>query len=179
MSEIFDRVNEKDEVVGTTSKMEAHENGYAHRVAAVFVFNKENQLLVQRRKKDGFLDHSVGGHLRSGETYDEAAVREFKEELGLSSSVNKIGVFYADERVPGGKHQVVHYFGLYESRPSDDELNNMVLSEDEVIEMIPMAIEEIAKSMINEPEKWTTGFMSTMNFYVKQKGLDIPLIPLK
>lgn len=46
MEELLDRVNEKDEVIGTTTKEEAHKKGYAHRVAVVFVFDSEGRIFV-------------------------------------------------------------------------------------------------------------------------------------
>ena len=36
---------------------------------------------------------SAGGHVRAGETYDQAAQRELKEELGLSVPVRKVADF--------------------------------------------------------------------------------------
>lgn len=178
MKELLDRVDENDKVIGTTTKDEAHKLGYAHRVAAIFVFDNNRRLLVQLRKKDGLFDHSVGGHITAGETYDQAAVRELQEELGLVVPLEKVGIFYADERVPSRELQVVHYFGLYEITLGDELLKKMVLSADEVIKMIPMTIEEIVHSMMNEPMKWTTGFKCTLNFYAKKKNLAIPIIPL-
>lgn len=81
--EIVDRVDKNDKIIGQTTKEEAHKNAYIHRVSAVFCFNPERKLLVQQRKKDGLLDHSVGGHVGLGETYEMAAEREMKEELGI------------------------------------------------------------------------------------------------
>src|SRR3990172_3992456 len=168
MPEQFDLVNEKDEVVGTTNKIESHNLGYPHRVAAVFIFDGADRLLVQLRKKDGLLDHSVGGHVRQGETYDQAAARELGEEVGLAVPLDKVGMFYADERVPARNHNVVHWFGVYEIKLDNAELGKMILSQDEIIELKPISIEDIAKQMIDDPSKWTLGFMSTLNFYAKQ-----------
>lgn len=177
--ELVDIVDINDIVVGKTTKYEAHEKGLPHRVATIFIFDENNRLLVQHRKKDGLLDHSVGGHVDAGETYDEAAIREMTEEVGLKTELSKIGSFYADERLPRNKLQTIHYFGLYETKIKNNELGAMALSKDEVIEMKPMSIEEIADSMTEEPTKWTTGFKATLNFYIKTKKLAINSIPLK
>ncbi len=179
MDEILDRVDEQDNVIGTTTKEEAHRLGYAHRVAAVFVFNDEGKLLVQLRKSDGLLDHSAAGHVDSGEGYNEAAGRELKEELGITPPLNKIGIFYADERLPRREVKVVHYFGLYETKIDKSLAESMVLQESEVVKMIPMTLEEISKSMTEEPLKYTTGFQFTINFYIKQKNLNIPFVTIQ
>ena len=43
-------VDKKDNQVGTMEKMSAHQNGGTlHRAFSIFLFNKENKLLLQRR----------------------------------------------------------------------------------------------------------------------------------
>jgi isopentenyldiphosphate isomerase len=176
--ELFDRVNEKDEVIGVTNKAEAHEHGYAHRVAAVYVFNSKSELLVQLRKKDGYLDHSVGGHVKKDESYNDAAKRESFEELGFSKDLTEVGVFYSNERMPG-RSNIVHYFGLYEVQLNDDEVNSLILASDEVEKLIPMTLEDIADDMRKNIKKYTLGFVSSLNFYITSRGLNIPIVKFK
>lgn len=88
-SEIFDIVDDDDNVVGQAPRSECHGNpALIHRVAHVLVFNSAGELLLQKRAetKDiqpGRWDTSVGGHLDPGEDYRQAAVREMEEELGI------------------------------------------------------------------------------------------------
>lgn len=86
--EIFDVVNERDEVIGTQTRNEVHRLGLMHRATHVLVFNSRGQVFLQKRsmKKDrqpGLWDSSASGHVDSGEDYDACAVREVGEELGL------------------------------------------------------------------------------------------------
>lgn len=87
--EIFDIVDTEDRVIGQAFRSQCHGNpGLVHRVAHVLVFNRRQQILLQKRSmvKDvqpGRWDTSVGGHLLPGENYLEAALREAQEELGL------------------------------------------------------------------------------------------------
>jgi len=86
--EIFDVVNERDEVVGHRPRSEVHRLGLMHRAAHVLVFNSRGEVFLQKRslKKDrqpGLWDSSASGHVDSGETYDAGAVRELREEIGL------------------------------------------------------------------------------------------------
>jgi isopentenyldiphosphate isomerase len=87
--EIFDVVNECDEVVGQNTRREVHRLGLKHRAVHVLVFNSLDEVFLQKRslKKDtaaGLWDSSTSGHLDSGEDYDACAVRELREEIGLA-----------------------------------------------------------------------------------------------
>jgi len=90
--EIFDVVNERDEVIGQQTRSEVHRLGLQHRAIHVLVFNNRGQLFLQKRsmKKDrqpGLWDSSASGHLDRGEDYDACAIRETHEELGLKLSI--------------------------------------------------------------------------------------------
>ncbi|HEY5298657.1 MAG TPA: NUDIX domain-containing protein [Verrucomicrobiae bacterium] len=86
--EIFNIVNERDEVIGQAPRQEIHARGLLHRAVHVLVFNSRGEIFLQKRsmKKDrqpGVWDSSCSGHADSGESYDETAVRELQEEIGL------------------------------------------------------------------------------------------------
>jgi len=86
--EIFDVVNERDEVIGQATRGEVHRRGLMHRAIHVFVFNSRGELFLQKRsmlkdRQPGLWDSSASGHVDSGEEYDACAIRELKEELGL------------------------------------------------------------------------------------------------
>jgi len=89
--EIFDVVNERDEVIGQVPRPVVHRQGLRHRAVHILVFNRSGELFLQKRsaRKDnhpGVWDSSASGHLDAGEDYDHAAVRELWEELGLTPS---------------------------------------------------------------------------------------------
>ena len=86
--EIFDVVDEHNRVVGTATRAEVHQKGLRHRACHIIVFDEQSRVLVQQRSltKDnspGLWDSSSAGHVDSGETYEQCAVRELREELGL------------------------------------------------------------------------------------------------
>jgi len=86
--EIFDVVNERDEVIGQAPRREVHAGGLLHRAVHVLVFNARGEVFLQKRSqlKDtakGKWDSSSSGHCDTGEAYDATAVRELREELGL------------------------------------------------------------------------------------------------
>jgi len=161
--ELFDIVNKKDEVIGTTDKPTSHSTGQLHRVVAVYVLNNEGELYVQVHKKSGGLfDHSVGGHVSKGEDYVTAVVREAEEELGIKQPIPHLSTFYSDE----GRLQ--HMFGLFECVASNDW---HFVPNDEVETIIPMRINNVREMMTNEPHRFTPGFINTMKEYCKVKGI--------
>src|SRR2546427_9918459 len=86
--EIFDVVNDRDEIIGRNTRAEVHRLGLQHRAVHILVFNSRGEIFLQKRsmKKDcfpGAWDSSASGHLDSGETYGACAVRELREEIGL------------------------------------------------------------------------------------------------
>lgn len=86
--DIFDVVNERDEVIGRRPRGEVHRLGLMHRAVHVMVFNDRGQVFLQKRsmtkdRQPGLWDSSASGHVDSGEGYDQAAVREAREEIGL------------------------------------------------------------------------------------------------
>jgi isopentenyldiphosphate isomerase len=99
--EIFDIVNERDEVVGNAPRNVVHARGLLHRAVHVLVFNARGEVFLQKRsmKKDrqpGVWDSSASGHLDSGEDYDACAVRELREEIGLSLTLPPRRLFKID-----------------------------------------------------------------------------------
>ena len=93
--EIFDVVNERDEVIDRKPRSEVHRLGLLHRAVHVLVFNARGETFLQKRsptkdREPGKWDSSVSGHVDSGEDYDACAVRELREEIGLD--VNTGGV---------------------------------------------------------------------------------------
>lgn len=87
--ELFDVVNERDEVVDRRPRSEVHRLGLRHRAVHVLVFNSRGEVFLQKRsmskdRQPGLWDTSASGHVDSGEDYDACAVRELREELGVN-----------------------------------------------------------------------------------------------
>lgn len=95
MSEIVDIVDKNDRVIGQASRQACHgDPSLIHRVVHIMVFNPLGDLLLQLRGRNKQIqpnkwDTSVGGHLSSGEGYEEGAKRELEEELGIQSTAFK------------------------------------------------------------------------------------------
>ena len=101
MAEAVIQVNERDEVLGSLSKLEAHRGpGAFHRAFSLLLFNSKGEMLLQRRSMDkvtfpGVWANACCSHpLHAEAELDEenamgvkrAAVRKLEQELGISPS---------------------------------------------------------------------------------------------
>jgi isopentenyldiphosphate isomerase len=100
--ELIDIVTKLGKPTGKTAlKLDIHKKGYYHNTAHIWLFNSKGDILLQQRAKSKLIypllwDVSVAGHIDSGETIIQGALREIKEEIDLDlneDSLNKIGVF--------------------------------------------------------------------------------------
>lgn len=95
--ELFDTVDENDNVIGKATRKEVHTKGHVHRSVLFFLLNKEKKVFVNQRSASkefypSYWSIVFGGHVGSGESYEATAVREAKEEAGVEGKP----IFLAD-----------------------------------------------------------------------------------
>ncbi|MBH2007624.1 NUDIX domain-containing protein [Candidatus Saccharibacteria bacterium] len=93
--ELLDVVNENDEIIdsihrGDMMKLRDTPGRYL-RVIELFLQRPDGDIYLPRRSPHkkifpGSLDHSAAGHINKGETYEQALVRETREELGIETT---------------------------------------------------------------------------------------------
>lgn len=83
-------IDENDNIIGKDTRENIHKNGLLHRGVSVWLYNPKGEIIFQKRSanKDiypGLLASSVGGGVDLGENYEEAGIRELKEESGITA----------------------------------------------------------------------------------------------
>lgn len=92
-SESLILVDPLDREIGELSKAACHDGeGVLHRAFSLFVFNREGELLLQKRSAQKRLwplywSNSCCSHPRSGESVEDAAHRRLQQELGLHANL--------------------------------------------------------------------------------------------
>lgn len=145
-------VNENDEIIGFEYMMDAIEKGMIRRASRIYVFNESGQLLVQQQSKNVLkplkLDQSAAGHVDEGESYEEAAHRELKEELGLEG--------YPLTTVIQSFRTSDFYNSIYKITIPDD--TKIDYDSEELETVIWYELEKLDEEMKAEPEKFTPAF---------------------
>jgi len=159
--EIVVIVDEKNNVVGAAPRSRMRAQGLPHRATYILVFNSKGEIYIQKRTafKDiypGYYDVAAGGVVVEGETYDECAVRELEEEMGIRGiPLTKLfDFFHADgrNRVWGRVYRCIY----------DGEI---VLQEEEVESGEFQSIDEVLES--GENEKFTPDGIYVLKRYIQ------------
>jgi len=160
--EIFDVVNERDEVVGQAPRSEVHHRKLKHRAVHVLVFNSRGELFLQKRSmlKDcfpGTWDSSASGHLDQGEPYDACAVREVREELGVQLTATPDRLFRIEACEETGQEFVWVYQcrheGPFDLHPEEIERGGWFTSA-EITQWIASKPEEFASGLVLIWGRW-------------------------
>ncbi len=159
--ELFDVVDENDDVVRQATRKEVHANHWLHRAIHIFVFNKAGELFLQKRShlKDAHpsvWDSSAAGHLDAGEGYDNAAVRELEEELGITGTIPEQIATIAPSEVTGWEH-----VRLYKANGS--KTLRFPRSEVEAGAYFPLGL--IADWIDRRPQDFASGFIECFRAY--------------
>jgi isopentenyldiphosphate isomerase len=97
--ELFDIVDENGTPTGETVEREyAHSHGIRHRTSHVWLLRLRNgvpQVLLQIRSPDkdsypGCYDISSAGHIPAGDGFLDSALRELREELGITAEASEL-----------------------------------------------------------------------------------------
>lgn len=159
-------VNEKDQEIGLMPKLEAHQKAVLHRAFSVFIFNSENELMLQQRASNKYHSPNLWtntccSHQRSGESNIQAGTRRLYEEMGFTTSLKEITSFIYKAPFDNGltEHELDHIMvGYYNEDP--------VINSDEVEDWKWMKIEDIKKDISLNPDLYTAWFKIIFkNFY--------------
>lgn len=151
-------VDENDDFIGVMEKLEAHQKGKLHRAFSVFVFNDQNELILQKRAltkyhSGGLWTNTSCSHQRLGETTLAAAHRRLQEEMGFDCELSiSFSFLYKTDFMNGlCEHEfdhvlIGHYNGAIDFNP------------EEVSEYKYMSLHDLQHDLNLHPEQYTYWF---------------------
>ncbi|MFT4343242.1 MAG: NUDIX domain-containing protein [Candidatus Woesearchaeota archaeon] len=101
----IDMITEENESIGSVTRAEVRKHNLLHRAVLLCVFNSEGNMYIRKRSlgKDVYPDLygvSCEGMVFEGETFEDAAERKLKEELGITAPFLFVRSFrYKDEKL--------------------------------------------------------------------------------
>jgi len=160
-------VDKSGNQIGLMPKLEAHQKGILHRAFSIFLFNSENQILLQKRSLIKY--HSAGlwtntccSHPRDGEDIIDAGKRRLYEEMGIKTELKKEFEFTYNAVLENGltEHEFDHVLiGNFNGTP--------ILNKDEVEDWKWMSLEEIEKDINENKEDYTVWFVIAFDYFYK------------
>ena len=168
--EYFDLIDDATgAVIGRAARRECHGNPkLIHRSIRIIVYHPDGRsLLLQKRSaaKDifpGRWDMAVGGHVDSGETPDQAAVREMGEELGMPSDIPLKKLFLLKVRNDIESENVQEYSAVFGGpfRIQASELDEVKF----------FTFEELKHLMEHSPEQFTPLLVRELRILLENRG---------
>ncbi len=151
-------VDSEDQEIGIMSKQAAHVSGNLHRAFSVFLFNDDEDWLLQKRAATkyhsaGLITNTCCSHPNPGESNYEAASRRLKEEMGIETELFYAGNFLYRAELDNGliEHELDHLFvGSFSGSPNPNP---------EEVESFLWMEESALRTAINQnPEQYTYWF---------------------
>ncbi|MBW2968341.1 NUDIX domain-containing protein [Candidatus Woesearchaeota archaeon] len=163
--EFLSVVDGNDVVLGFSTREDIRRRGLNYRCVQVLLFNAKDELLLCRRPthKKKFANQwaAVMGHVRRGESYAEAAVREVKEELGVTVKLSRVTKFSMLEG-PCRIFQEIHS-GYVTQQITPDQT--------EISEVKPIALKDLRTDMVMVPNKYAPPFVEAVRAYMKARNI--------
>ncbi len=151
-------VNEKDKKIGLMPKIEAHEKALLHRAFSVFIFNDNNELLLQQRAAHKYHSpllwtNTCCSHQRDGESNLDAGKRRLQEEMGFECELKEVTSFIYKASFDNGltEHELDHIMvGRFNENP--------LINKEEVESFKWMTLEEVKNDIAGHPRLYTEWF---------------------
>jgi 16S rRNA (adenine1518-N6/adenine1519-N6)-dimethyltransferase len=167
MEERIQFVDENDNPIGAGPREEAWEKKIHHRIARVMLRDEDGNFLIQKRSSQkksypNLWTDAASGHVDEGESYEQAAMREMGEEIGVKTHLMLIGKFLLVELKGGNQVPVFHM--SFEGRVAKDV--KITMQEEEVSATKWMPLSELKHLMDTTPEDFTPAFLESIKrFY--------------
>jgi isopentenyl-diphosphate Delta-isomerase len=149
---------------GSMEKLAAHEKGLLHRAFSIFIFNDQDELLLQRRAdgkyhSSGLWSNTCCSHPGPGEEVTVAAHRRLQEEMGFDCDLNEVFSLTYKAAVGNGltEHEYDH---VLVGRCNASPQANL----DEVQEWKWISLNPLSEDILRFPDQYTNWLKLIIRF---------------
>lgn len=133
-------------------RKEIHEKNLLHKEIAVFIINQDKKVLLQKRSKNKkskplCWGSSCAGHVDVNESFEISAIRELKEELGITVTKNELKPILLKKLRKGKSNSHIRSWYFIETNL---DIKDFILQKEEVEEVRWFDINEIISNIGND-----------------------------
>lgn len=164
--ELLDVVDDNNNLIGLSEDRKiVHEKNLWHRHVSCWIMNSKGKILLQKRSSNKTRNPNkwskTGGHVATGESVQNALLREIREELGVKidkKDIELLGIFKSEDINN-------RYFGYDFFINFDCPINKYTLQKEEVSKVKYVTIEKMKKLKKNNNKSYTFVKWNDEDFY--------------
>lgn len=157
MEELIDVLYENGNKTGEIlTREQIHKKGLCHRIVVIAIIDAQGNILMQQRSKNkaknpGKWDVAAAGHVSSGQTSTEAAIRETLEEVGIKVNEQELEYVLTYKNKENVEEDYIdnQIYDCYIVKRDKINLRNIKVQESEVEQVKVCNLEEFSQIIEN------------------------------
>ena len=169
-------INEDGKIIGQETRENIHKNGLLHREIHVWFYVPKGEIIFQHRAKNkdtypDFLDATVGGHVEEGEDYETAAIKEVKEETGVSLLKENLHLIkmvrnVSHDKITGNINNVIRAIYTYKY---EGKIEDLKIEEGKALGFEAWPLEKIFNISTQDKKKFIPSILNEEVFQIFKK----------
>ena len=160
-------VDQNNNEIGTEDKLTAHKKGLLHRAFSIFIFNDNNQILLQKRSDVKYHSAGLWSNTYCSHPYNDKPLVEYAntrllQEMGVQSNLKEFFSFVYRAEFSNGLVEFEYdhvFFGKYNSDP--------ILNIDEACSFKWINFKQLQLEIEENPTKFTFWLKKIVKDYSK------------
>ena len=171
--ELLDVLDENGKVTGKKEEKETiHKMGIWHREVAVLIQIEKGEFLIQKRaatKKQAPNKWGMtAGHVDAGESFEEAMIREIKEELGIDVLIQDLKLIGIYKQAEGNEKITNNNYTKYYYYKTNKKIEDYTICLEELSQLKYITMQEMERAVENKDENCSYAQRSEMKKVIEE-----------